>query len=241
MRLVKTVFHVHSDYSFDCDYPLEALIQDARARGVQCVTPTDHDTMEGVRAAQELAGRDLQIIAGQEITTREGHLIGLFLHEEIEPGLSARRTAELIRRQGGLVVVPHPFNRLFNCSLRESVYELIDLVDIVEVSNAQNFLSSPNRQARALAERYQLPMLTGVDAHHPGYLDSSYQWIPVFKGPREFLAAVRQAQRVEGRHPASYFFKTALYEFASKCGLGAPERYGRNCPYMEREPAAEKA
>lgn len=243
MRLLKTVFHVHTDYSFDCDNPVESVIEDARARGVGCVTITDHDTMEGVRAAEALAGRDLRIIAGEEITTREGHLIGLFLHEEIEPGQSARRTAELIHRQGGVVVAPHPFNRLFDCSLRESVYDLIDLVDVVEVCNAQNFLSSPNRQARALAERFHLPMLAGVDTHHPGYLDSCYQWLPAFEGSREFLQSVRQARLVEGCHPASYFFKTAWYEFWSKSGLGAPEPYGRNCPYLPAgaEPLREQA
>lgn len=241
MRLLKTVFHVHTDYSHDCDLPVEAVLEEARARGVQCLTITDHDNMEGARAAAALARPDLEIIAGEEITTLEGHLIGLFLDEPIEPGQSARRTAELIRRQGGLVVVPHPFNRLFDCGLREHVYDLIDLVDIIEVSNAQNFLQRPNRQARALAERFEMPMLVGVDTHRPGYLDSCYQWVPVFNGPQEFLQSVRRAQLVPGRHPVSYFFKTARYELGNRLGLGAPERYGRNCPYLQPELAPVRA
>lgn len=239
MRLIKTVFHVHTDYSHDSDQPVEVVVAEARAKGVRCLTITEHDNIDGALAAAALAGPDLQVIVGEEISTSEGHLIGLFLREHIEPGQSARRTAELIHRQGGVVVVPHPFNRLFDCSLREAVYDVIDLVDVVEVCNAQNFLKGPNRQARALAQRFNLPMLVGVDTHHAGYLDSCHQWVPPFHGPREFVDAVRKAQLVEGRHPASYFLKTAWYECWTKSGLGAPEGYGRNCPNLRRAATAE--
>jgi predicted metal-dependent phosphoesterase TrpH len=238
MVLLKTVFHVHTDYSPDTNTPVDALVAEARSRGVDCLTITDHDTIEGARAVAARAGPDLQVIVGEEISTADGHLIGLFLREHIEPGQSPRKTAELIHRQGGIVVIPHPFNRLFDCSLREKVHEVIDLADVVEVSNAQNFMSSPNRQARGLAVRFGLPMLVGVDVHHPGYLDSCYQWLPPFKGPREFLAAVRQAKLVEGRHPWSYFAKTAWYTLFEKTGLNVPEGYGRNCPLRNGGAAA---
>jgi predicted metal-dependent phosphoesterase TrpH len=237
MGLVKTVFHVHTDYSHDSDTPVEALIAEARAGQVGCLTITDHDTIEGARVAAACAGPDIQIIVGEEVATAEGHLIGLFLREPIEPGLPARRTADLVHRQGGIVVVPHPFNRMFNCSLRDSVYDVIDLVDVVEVCNAQNLLPTPNRRARDLAERFRLPMLAGVDTHHPGYLDSCYQLMPAFRGPRDFLQSVRQAQLVEGRHRAGYFFKTAWYTLLEKSGLGLPEAYGRNCPHLDRQAA----
>jgi len=238
MQLLKTVFHVHTDYSHDSDASVEAVITEARARGVRCLTITDHDTIEGARAAAALAGPNLQIIAGEEITTCEGHLIGLFLREHIEPGQSPRRTADLIHRQGGVVVVPHPFNRLFGCSLREAVYDMIDLADVIEVSNSQNLLPMANRQARALAQRFGLPMLVGVDTHHPGYLDSCFQWIPAFKGAQDFVQSLAQAQRVEGQHPPSYFLKTAWYELWTRTGLGVLEGYGRNCPYRGESPAS---
>jgi len=236
MQPLKTIFHVHTDYSPDCNVPVETLLAEARARGVGCLTITDHDTIEGARAAVTLAGPELQIIIGEEISTREGHLIGLFLREHVEPDQSPRRTAELIHRQGGIVIVPHPFNRLFDCSLREAVYDLIDLVDAVEVSNAQNCLPWANRQALALAERFNLPMVVGVDAHHSGSLDACHQWLPRFTGPREFVNYLRDARRVAGRHPASYFFKTAWFTLLDRCGLGLPEGFGRNCPH--RAPVA---
>lgn len=234
MQLLKTVFHVHTDYSPDCDIPVEGLLAEARARGVRCLTVTDHDTIEGARAAAALAGPDLQVIIGEEVSTSQGHLIGLFLHEHIEPGQSARRTAELIRRQGGLVIAPHPFNCLFDCSLRDAVYDVIDLLDAVEVSNAQNVLPLANHRALALAERFNLPMLVGTDAHHLGSLDACHQLLPGFEGPREFVQSLLSGQRFAARHPLSYFLQTAWFTFLEKGGLGIPERYGRNCPYREQ-------
>jgi predicted metal-dependent phosphoesterase TrpH len=235
MQPLKTIFHVHTDYSADSDMPLETLLAEARARGVGCLTITDHDTISGARAAAAMAGPDLQIIIGEEITTNQGHLIGLFLREHIEPYQTARRTAELIHRQGGVVVVPHPFNRLFDCSLREAVYDMIDLADAIEVSNAQNCLPWANRQALALATRFKLPMMVGVDAHHAGSLDACYQWVPRFDGPRGFVRALGRARQVTGRHPASYFLKTAWATLLDRCGMSLPEGYGRKSPYRRPE------
>src|SRR6478735_11950748 len=99
MARIKTVFHVHTDYSDDSNTSVESLLEFALARGVGCLTITDHDTMDGARAMAKIARGRLQVIAGQEISTREGHLIGLFLRDPIEPGLPARMTAELIKRQ----------------------------------------------------------------------------------------------------------------------------------------------
>lgn len=230
MQLLKTVFHIHTDYSPDSDFSVEGLLAEARARGVRCLAITDHDTIEGARAVAALAGPDLRVIIGEEISTNRGHLIGLFLREPIEPGQSPRRTAELVRRQGGVVVVPHPFNRLFDCSLREAVYDVIDLLDAVEVSNAQNCLPLANRRALALAERFNLPMLVGADAHHPGSLDACYQLMPAFSGPREFVQVLGRTQRFAGRHPVGYFLRTALVTLSDRLGLDVPERYGRNWP-----------
>jgi len=230
--LLKTVFHVHTNYSDDSDSPPEAIVASARNAGIGCVTITDHDTIAGAQAVRALAGPDLQVIIGEEVSTTEGHLIGLFLTEEIEPGLSPRRTAELIRRQGGLVVVPHPFNRLFGCSLRQHAVELaqLGLVDAVEISNAQNLLPFPNRRAAAFAREFGLPALVGVDMHHRDYLGTCFQWLPPFEGPRGFLDALTRATLVPGRHPLGYFVKSAQVVLREKTGLPLPAGYGANCP-----------
>ena len=127
-NVLKTVFHVHTDYSDDSNISISHLIDACAHRKVNCIAVTDHDTIAGARELAAHAGPSLRVIIGEEISTIDGHLIGLFLRERIEPGMPVRRSAEAIHDQGGLVVVPHPFNRIFGCSLNEKVYEILDLI-----------------------------------------------------------------------------------------------------------------
>lgn len=230
VRLLKTVFHVHTDYSDDSENSVDHLLESARRHQIDCLAVTDHDTIEGAEALAAQAGPDLKVIVGQEISTTEGHLIGLFLHEPVEPKLSPRRTAEAIKNQGGLIVVPHPFNTLFGCSLREAVFDIIDLLDLVEISNAQNLLPYPNRKAEQLARRFDFPGLVGVDCHHRDSVNSCYQYLAPFDGPASFLASSRRARIVRGRHSLGYFLRAGWLVARTKgLGLGHPEGYGRNC------------
>lgn len=234
MDLIKTVFHVHTDHSDDCNNSVEALIDIARRQNIGCITITDHDAISGARAMAAQAGPDLKVIIGEEISTTGGHLIGLFLHEEIAPGGSPRKTAEAIRAQGGLVVVPHPFNRMFGCGLCEHLDELAGLIDAVEVCNAQNLWSVPNRRAEKFAERNGYPALVGTDLHHGDDLDACHQWVPPFETPQEFLASLRKATFVKGRHHLAYFARTAWYVFLDRTNIGLPETFGANCAYDRR-------
>jgi predicted metal-dependent phosphoesterase TrpH len=234
VRRLKTVFHVHTDYSDDSDNNIGHLLDAAARCGVDVMAVTDHDTLDGARALADEAPPGLTIIVGQEISTTDGHLIGLFLHEAIAPGLPVRATAREVQRQGGLVVVPHPFNIMFGCGLREAVYDVIDLIDIVEVSNAQNLLPFPNRKAGQFANFSELPMLVGADSHHRDSLCASYQLLPPFDSPVSFLAAVNQALLVPGRHTLGYFTRSAMIVLRDRLGLPAPAGYGANCHSSRR-------
>ncbi len=229
MDPLKTVFHIHTDYSDDSNLSVDTIAKLARQRQINCLTITDHDTIEGARQMAATAGPDLQVIIGEEISTNQGHLIGLFLHEHIEPGHPPSRTAELIHQQGGLVIVPHPFNRFFGCGLRDAVDDIIDMIDAVEVWNAQNILESVNHKAEQLAARLQLPNIVGSDIHHGQTLDACHQWIPPFDDPQSFLNSLREGTFVKGRHPLTYFVETAWTIFRYKTGLGTPAGYGQNC------------
>ncbi|HSW45725.1 MAG TPA: PHP domain-containing protein [Phycisphaerae bacterium] len=234
MRLLKTVFHIHTDYSDDSDNTVEHLLDAAERFGVRVLAVTDHDTIDGARAMAAIAPPHMKVIIGEEVSTTDGHLIGLFLRETIEPGLPARKTAEQIRRQGGLVVVPHPFNTIFGCSLREAAHDILDLVDIVEVCNAQNLLPFPNRRADELARRHHLPALVGADTHHRDSLCPCYQLLPPFHSPASFLDAVERAALVPGRHPPGYFVRSALIVIRERLGLPSPAGYGTNCRLSRR-------
>jgi predicted metal-dependent phosphoesterase TrpH len=227
MKRIKTVFHVHTHYSDDCDRSVGELLDAARQRGVGCITITDHDTIRGAREmAAASAGSDLRVIIGEEVSTTAGHVIGLFLHEEIEPGMSPRDTALAIKEQGGIVVIPHPFNRMFGCGLCDHVYDLLDLIDAVEVCNSQNAWSLPNRQAERFASQHQFPQIVGVDLHHGDNLDACYQMLEPFDGPADFVSALRSATFAKGRHDLAYFARTAWYVFVDRAGIGLPEAFG---------------
>ena len=241
MGLVKTVFHVHTDYSEDSNLSLYCLIKEARERGVGCVMVTDHDSIEGARQLAQMAGDDLQVVIGEEISTQDGHLIGLFLRDFIEPGMSARRTAETIREQGGLVAVPHPYNRLFECSLGDKAYDILDLIDVVEIANAQNLSPWPNRRAREFARRNGLPAIVGTDVHHRGYLDSCYQMMHNFDGPAEFVASLQTARLHAKAHPLGYFFRSAYVIARYRLGLGVPSGYGANATDIPATTHAQEA
>lgn len=223
---IKTVFHVHTHYSDDGNASVQDIIDNARLSGVDCVAVTDHDSIEGARKLDAIAPDDLHVIIGEEISTADGHLVGLFLSEQIRPGMSARETAEAIRDQGGLVVVPHPFNRMFGCSLRDRAYEILDLIDVVEIANAQNLSPWPNRRAAAFAKQHDLPGIAGGDVHHRGYLGTSFQWMRSFDGPEGFVASLRSARLIRRAQPISYFARSAYVHLCGRLGLKWPADYG---------------
>jgi hypothetical protein len=154
----------------------------------------------------------VRVIVGEEVSSAEGHVLGLFLHERVPPGLSVEETAERIRSQGGLVLAPHPRALLCRDSLSESALRrLMPWLDAVEVCNAQNPLWWEDAWARRFAQRYGLPAFVGADAHLRGYLAAAYQVLPAFDGPAGFLAALRQATLHPGRFGLGYVGLMAVH------------------------------
>jgi len=223
---IKTLLHVHTDYSFDSNISLPVLAEFADVHGFGCIAVTDHDTIEG--ALRFRAMTRMKVIVGEEITTRDGHLIGLFLQQRIRPGMSARDTTLAIREQGGLVFLPHPFVSAFGCGLRDAAFGIADLVDAVEINNAQNLLSRPDRKAAWFARQFGFPGYVGADSHDRRSIAPCYQIMPNFDGPAEFLDALRNAELRMGRHPLSYFAATAARLVRHYAGLALPPGFGAN-------------
>jgi hypothetical protein len=224
--LLKTVFHVHTDFSDDSNNAVEHLLDCALAGG-RLPAVTDHDTIEGAQPGGAAVPRQRVLVGEEDLHPRRpSHR--LFPHEHVAPP-TARDTAKAIRQQAPRGV-PHPFNSIFGCGLRSTTHDLIDLIDAVEVANAQNFSPLPNRRARQFAHRHHLPALVGVDSHHRHSVHTCYQHIPEFDGPESFLAALRHAQLVPGRHTLGYFFRSAWLLARYHLGHGTPADYGRRCP-----------
>ena len=130
--------HCHTSASFDCLASPESVVKAAASRGLTHLAITDHDRIEGALRARDAAPDGLTIIVGEEVKTADGDLIALFLERAVAPGRPARETIAEVRAQGGLVGIPHPFDRYRGSMLKDPGLEAIgQLVDWVEAHNAR--------------------------------------------------------------------------------------------------------
>ncbi len=190
---IRLDLHVHSLHSFDSALDPAGLLEACRRKGLHGVAVTDHDSLRGGLAfAAELP--QLVIIPGEEIRSSEGEIIGLFLREEVPPGLSAPETMELIHRQGGVVVVPHPFDyvKLRRMTARR-LRELSGSIDAIEAVNGKPRYWGANRKAADFAARAGMPVTAGRDAHRAEDVGRAYVEMEEFSGPRDFILALRSA------------------------------------------------
>jgi len=134
--LIRADLHVHTIYSGDCNTSLEQTIARCLDVGINCIAITDHNTIAGAVEMKRIA--PFPVIVGNEIETSTGEIIGYFLAEEIPKGLPAAETARMIKEQGGLVCIPHPFDRLRRSTIhRQTLEELLPFIDIIEVLNSR--------------------------------------------------------------------------------------------------------
>jgi dephospho-CoA kinase len=188
--------HLHTSSSVDCLCEPADVVARARAVGLDRIAITDHDEIDGALEARALDPE--LVIVGEEVRTAEGlDLIGLFLSEHIPPGASFREIAVEIRRQGGVVYVPHPFDsrRGTTPTFLENV---VDCIDVVEGFNARIHDSRRNDRAVAWARSHGFPIGAGSDGHTLGEIGRATVALPAFEDPAGFLAALASG-RVEGR------------------------------------------
>jgi predicted metal-dependent phosphoesterase TrpH/glycosyltransferase involved in cell wall biosynthesis len=208
--LIDVDLHMHTDHSYDCATPVEVLLAEARGRGLGAIAVTDHNEISGALEAQRKAdGTGLNVIVGEEVKTADqGEVIGLFLRKKIQRGMTLQQTIAEIRRQGGLVYVPHPFDRLHSVPDYEHLLDVLDEVDAIEVFNPRVAISEFNEEAARFAAKYRIPAGAGSDAHVPQGLGSVRIRMREFSGPEEFLESLRDADIV--RNPASLLYVQAL-------------------------------
>lgn len=194
---VRVDCQLHTVWSGDASTTLDQLAERVAALGLDVVCITDHHTLEGARRAVE-RGIGARVIVGEEIRTRVGELIGLFLTERVPYVLPADEVVVRIRDQGGLVYAPHPLDRLRRGIGQRWLDELAGSgsIDVVEVFNAKVRDPLDNERAAEAAVRHGLPGGAGSDAHDPAGLGAAYLEMPDFDGPVGFLAGLRSARVV---------------------------------------------
>ena len=185
--------HLHSLYSHDGRSSLDEIV----ARCIECrldrIALTDHNTIEGAlklaSVAPELA------IVGEEVKTREGEVIGLFITSRIQPYLPPEEVMDLIHGMGGLTYVPHPLDRHRANFRPERLIELSSRIDVIETYNPWCDTAA-NQAAAKLAEDLGKVAATGSDAHSAHELGHSWMEIDDYDSPQTFLEQLRYARHV---------------------------------------------
>jgi predicted metal-dependent phosphoesterase TrpH/glycosyltransferase involved in cell wall biosynthesis len=194
--LIEVDLHMHTDHSPDCATPVDVLLSTARERGLGAIAVTDHNEVSGAYEARELAERDggPKVIVAEEVKTAEqGEVIGLFIEEKIPRGLTMAETIAQIKGQGGLVYVPHPFDRLHSVPDYEHLIDIVGDIDILEVFNPRVALTAFNDEAERFAAKYRIVPGAGSDSHVAQGLGSVRIRMHDFDGPEEFLESMRDA------------------------------------------------
>jgi predicted metal-dependent phosphoesterase TrpH len=212
--LIDVDLHMHTDHSGDCATPVEVLLASAREQGLGAIAVTDHNEISGALEANAQAMRSgphppVKVIVGEEVKTDgEGEVIGLFIKEKIPRGLSLKETVAEIKRQGGVVYVPHPFDRMHSVPDYEHLLRILEDVDAIEVFNPRVAIPAFNDEAARFAAKYRIIAGAGSDSHVAQGLGSVRIRMRDFEGPAEFLQSLRDAEIL--KRPSSLLYVQAL-------------------------------
>ena len=217
---MKFDLHVHSRYSKDSNASPDDILEYASKNGLDGFAICDHDVIEGgiecSRRAKEI-GSDMIVIPGVEVSSSKGHILVLGIREPIEPGLSPEDTIKKARKQGAVVIIPHPF-KVSSHGL--GYVEGLD-IDAVEVLNSRCVTDGPNNKARNVAQELGLPMVGGSDSHEAEMVGRSYTNIDAESGTVEaVLDAIRKGHTSPGggKTPASFVVKQMFIGHLNKLG-----------------------
>jgi glycosyltransferase involved in cell wall biosynthesis len=203
-EFVHVDLHMHTDHSPDCATPVDTLLDTAKRVGLGAIAITDHNEISGALEARERADGIKVIVAEEVKTADQGEVIGLFIEEKIPRGLTLQETIAEIRRQGGLVYVPHPFDRMHAVPDYEHLLHVVEDIDAIEVFNPRVAFSAFNEEAARFAAKYRIVAGAGSDSHVAQGLGSVKIRMRDFDGPEEFLQSLRDADIVRKRQSLLY-------------------------------------
>lgn len=178
---------MHSNYSSDSLITPEQLVHCARKRGLDGVAITDHDRLDGSQKISEET--NFLIIPGVEITSLDGHIVGLDLDKPVSPGLTAKRTVEKIHEAGGTAIACHPAS-FFKGSLGDKTDSSFNAVEVINSSSIP--FSYSVKRARSLAQRLNLPQVAGTDAHFASEIGLAYTIVDAEPTVQSVIEAVRK-------------------------------------------------
>jgi glycosyltransferase involved in cell wall biosynthesis len=230
--------HMHTDHSPDCATPVDTLLATAKRVGLGAVAITDHNEVSGAHEARAKADGVKVIVAEEVKTADQGEVIGLFIEDKIPRGMTLQETIAAIRAQGGLVYVPHPFDRMHAVPDYEHLLDVVEEIDAIEVFNPRVAFSAFNEEAARFAAKYRIVAGAGSDSHVAQGLGSVKIRMRDFDGPEEFLESLRDADIV--RKKQSLLYVQAL-KFIQTRGGGPAGRRRVGRPTSRRRSRASSA
>jgi predicted metal-dependent phosphoesterase TrpH/glycosyltransferase involved in cell wall biosynthesis len=203
-EFVHVDLHMHTDHSPDCATPVDTLLDTAKRVGLGAIAITDHNEISGALEARERANGIKVIVAEEVKTADQGEVIGLFIEEKIPRGMTLQETIAEIRRQGGLVYFPPPFDRMHAVPDYEHLLDVVEDIDAIEVFNPRVAFSAFNDEAARFAAKYRIVAGAGSDSHVAQGLGSVKIRMRDFDGAEEFLESLRDADIVRKKQSLLY-------------------------------------
>jgi len=179
-KTMKADLHIHTNFSYDGLPSPQEVVEMALLKKIDCIAITDHGEVKGAIEAEKFSqGKNILVIPGIEIKSKEGDILGLNLRKKIPDKLSAKETIEKIIELGGFPVIPHPFDFFIYFKGIENLASFFQERGVaIEVLNASLFFNFSNFEAQEFAKKYNLPFTAGSDAHSAEFIGKAYLEIP---------------------------------------------------------------
>jgi len=213
---MKIDLHCHTKYSYDASSSIESIIGQAKKMGLDGVAITDHENTNCWQEALEAGEKhNFLIILGEEMKTAKGDVLGLFLKQRIDGyKKDPRWVMEQIKKQNGLVIIPHPFHG--SEGFRDDITKYLALIDGIEVFNGRKPGTSPDDKAMEFAKKHNLGMTAGSDSHY--YKGIGYTYTEFEGNTKEELkqAILNKQTKSKGKKSPLIYILTP---FLSKAGI----------------------
>ncbi|HUQ85193.1 MAG TPA: PHP domain-containing protein [Candidatus Limnocylindrales bacterium] len=190
--MYKVDLHTHSIISHDGGITKKQYKRLFDKKVLDCIAITDHNQTSFARSLHDELGD--KIIIGEEIKTLDGDIIGLYLKRTISPGLSASETVAEIKKDGGLVYVPHPFETIRDSLQEDKLLEIIDKVDVIEVFNGRGFWRGQPDKAAEVSFTHKAAMASSSDAHCLPGIRSAYSLVEKFPDSKSLVDLLQKGQ-----------------------------------------------
>ena len=185
--------HIHTYYSYDSSLPPDELVKKARELRLDVLGIADHGTCKGALDAREIAKGNPIILVGQEIKTDSGEILVFGIEEDLEQLRPLKETCSEAKNLGGIIIVPHPFDK-FRWGIGDQMKDILNLIDAIEGFNSMCTLDMFNKKAQDFATRNNKPVVAGSDTHFKNEIGRAITMIESKRDEKSIFEAIRKGR-----------------------------------------------